>query len=341
MHSRTALALVLLLAGSSPALASVKKSKPAKPAKAREAEGEAAAQAEKDKEPAGYRPDFGPKKIDLGHDLSIDLPESMLYIDKPHSKEWLEKNGNIVDDTVLLGMVAQEGKSWVVTIKYFEEGYVKDDDAADFKANDILDNIREGNEEGNELRKERGYKPVTIDGWTEPPRYERAAHHLVWGLKLHDPDGVTINFYTRILGRRGYVALNLLDAPERIEASKIEALAVLKATKFATGARYEDFDKKTDKIAEYGLAALVAGGAGAAALKFAKVGLLAKFGGKLIALLIAFKKLVVVFVLGLLAFIKRLFGRGPKADAAPADVAAAAPPPPPPPGDLPPPGAQP
>src|SRR5436305_1592549 len=83
----------------------------------------------------------------------------------------------------------------------------------------------------------------------EAPPDERAAHHLVWGIKLHDVEGTAINFYTRVLGRRGFVALNLIDDPERIATSKTEALALLKATTFASGARYEDFDKKTDKIA--------------------------------------------------------------------------------------------
>jgi uncharacterized membrane-anchored protein len=100
-----------------------------------------------------------------------------------------------------------------------------------------------------------------------------------------------------------------MDDPETIEASKVDGLALLRATTFKPGARYEDFDKKSDKVAEYGLAALVLGGAGAAALKLAKVGLLAKFGGKLIAILIAAKKLVVVFFVGVGAWLKKVFGR--------------------------------
>jgi uncharacterized membrane-anchored protein len=316
MLKRTALPLVLLLAGSSVALAKArnKKGKPEPAPAAEEAPKE---------DQSRFHPTAGPKKLDLGHDLELDLPDGMLYLDRKEGKELMESNGNIIGDH-FLGLVGQEGASWIVTINYWEEGYVKDDDAADFKADEILDGMREGNVQGNEIRKQRGFKPLTLDGWTESPRYERGPHHLVWGLKVSDEDGASINFYTRVLGRRGYVALNLVDDPSKIEASKKDALAVLKATTFRAGARYEDFNDKTDKVAEYGLAALVAGGAGAAALKFAKVGLLAKFGGKLLALLIAAKKGIVVLLLALGAGIKRLFsGRGKQ------EAVAAAPPPPP------------
>jgi uncharacterized membrane-anchored protein len=341
MTSRSLVAVVLLLAGAAPALAKVKR-KEAKAAPEVEASGPAE-QAPKGPEPK-YHPLVGPQKVDLGHDLEIDLSSEMLFLERKEAKELMESSGNIISDN-FLGLVAQKDRSWFVTVSYYEEGYVKDNEAADFRANDILDNIREGNEEANEVRKQRGFKPLAIDGWTESPRYERALHHLVWGIKVSDPESSSINFYTRILGRRGYVALNLIDDPGKIEASKKESLAVLKATTFRSGARYEDFDSKKDKVAEYGLAALVAGGAGAAALKLAKVGLLAKFGGKLIALIIAGKKAIVVLILAVGAGIKRFFGKltGKKQEVAyappppaPDDV-----PPGPPPGNLPPPGAPP
>jgi hypothetical protein len=61
-------------------------------------------------------------------------------------------------------------------------------------------------------------------------------------------------------------------------------------------------------VAEYGLTALVLGGAGLAALKVAKVGLLAKFGAKLLALLIALKKAILLVLAGLAAWLKKVFG---------------------------------
>jgi uncharacterized membrane-anchored protein len=69
-----------------------------------------------------------------------------------------------------------------------------------------------------------------------------------------------------------------------IERDKPVAHALLAALNFNDGKRYADFNASTDKVAEYGLAALVAGvaakklgllaAAGVFLLKFWKVGLL-------------------------------------------------------------------
>jgi uncharacterized membrane-anchored protein len=71
---------------------------------------------------------------------------------------------------------------------------------------------------------------------------------------------------------------------------------------FKEGSRYADFDPKVDKVAKYGIAALVAGGvlAGAAklgAFKLLWVGLLAA------------KKFIILGVIAVVAFFKKMFKR--------------------------------
>jgi uncharacterized membrane-anchored protein len=285
---------------------------------------------EEEEVPAADRPQLGPKKIDLGDDLVLDLPEGFGYFDRVQGKKLMEKMGNPTDDS-LRGLVFMQEKSWLMVLRYVGEGYVKDDDAADLKPDEILEAIKEGTEESNEFRKERGIPAIHVAGWTETPRYEKAQHHLVWGIKGNDDAGKAagVNFYTRVLGRRGYVALNLMDDPETIEASKVDGLVVLRATTFKQGARYEDFDPKSDKVAEYGLAALVLGGAGVAAVKLAKVGILAKLSGKVLALIIAGKKVLALAILGIIAVVKKMMGRKqeapPPSEPPPPDAAPPAP----------------
>jgi len=245
--------------------------KKAAPPPEKEAAAEAApAEPAEPEVPPEDRPQIGPKKIELGDDLILDLPADFGFFDRKQGKKLMEKMGNQVDDS-LRGLVFKKDGSWLMEIEYVSDGYVKDDDAADLKPDDILASIKDGTEQANEFRKEKGFPGVHVLGWTDSPRYERAQHHLIWGIKgkLDDGKPASTNFYTRVLGRRGYVALNLMDDPSTIEASKVDGLTVLKATTFKQGARYEDFDSKSDKVAEYGLAALVAGGAGVAALKLA------------------------------------------------------------------------
>jgi uncharacterized membrane-anchored protein len=131
----------------------------------------------------------------------------------------------------------------------------------------------------------------------------------VWALVVSDPDGKSVNYNTRILGRRGFVSVNLVTDPDKLGAFKHHATALLGGTGFGTGARYEDFDASTDKVAEYGLAGLVMAGAGLGAAKLAKVGLLAKFSKVIIAAVIAGKKFIVIALLALGALAKKLFAK--------------------------------
>jgi uncharacterized membrane-anchored protein len=257
-----------------------------------------------------YKTIAGPQKVDAGHDVMIDLPTGYLFLDAPQAKQFMEKLGNLHNEN-LLGILAQPDSSWVVTVRFTEDGYVKDDEAEKMDADEILKTIREGTDAANEERVQRGFKAMHVIGWSEPPRYQRDVHHLVWGIRGQS-DGESeevINFNTRVLGRKGFVSLNLIDGAHAIEASKPAAAKLLEATTFKAGSRYQDFNSKTDKVAEYGLAALVVGGSGAVALKLVKVGLLAKFGGKLIALLVALKKGIVLVLLAIAGFFKKLFGR--------------------------------
>lgn len=246
--------------------------------------------------------------MSLGHELTLDLPDGFLLLEKKDADEMMRHAGN-QDDPSLLGVVTKPEASWLVTISFDAEGYVKDEEGEKLDADAILKAISEGTEEANKYRAEHGFKPMHVDGWSESPHYDRKTHHLIWGVIGSDADGKSINYNTRVLGRRGYASLNLIEAPEKLAESKLEAGVLLSVTHFDTGARYEDFNEKSDKVAEYGLAALVAGGAGAAALKLAKVGLLAKFGGKILALLIAGKKALIAALIAFGAWLKKFFGK--------------------------------
>jgi uncharacterized membrane-anchored protein len=254
----------------------------------------------------------GPDAVELGHELTLALPGEMMFLGPPDAGRLLAKFGSFHAED-LLGVVAQargaddeDAEDWFVTIRYEDEGHIGDDDAID--ADELLTALKEGSEAANKERVERGFHPLHVDGWGEPPRYDRAAHHLVWDLLIHDEEGRSSNFNTRILGRRGYVSINLVTSPETLTRYKPRAATLLGATTFHAGARYQDFDSKTDEVAEYGLTGLVLGGVGLGAAKLVKIGLLAKSWNFILAALIAGKKLVVVALVGAGAYLKKLFG---------------------------------
>lgn len=244
----------------------------------------------------------GPKLVDLGNNSEIDLPAGMLLLQKAQAQEALRPGGGNYEHVVAL--IGTEDKEWQIVLEYEDLGYIEDDDADKLDANELLQSYKDGTTEQNKARKQNGIPELYVDGWSESPRYEKAKHHLVWGLKGHSTNGPIVNYFTRILSRGGFMSVDLIDKPENMEKSKVEAAPVLTAIHFKPGFAYADH-KSDDKSSGMGLRALVLGGAGVA---------LATKGGFLIKLLIIFKKAIVFVVVGIGGFFKWLFGRKKKTD---------------------------
>jgi uncharacterized membrane-anchored protein len=145
-----------------------------------------------------------------------------------------------------------------------------------------------------------------ITGWSDPPHYDSRTHNLVWGILAKDDQGEeVVNYNVRVLGREGVMSITLVDDPARIAASKSSLAGILSRFEYRPGRKYSEW-RQGDRIAEYGLTALVAAGAGAAAVK---MGLFAKLG-KLFA---KFAKVIIMGVIAVGSFLgkalKSLFGR--------------------------------
>ena len=236
----------------------------------------------------------GPAEVMLVDQARLALPAKRMWVPQPVAGKILEAMGNRPGPR-LLGLVypLAEADDWIVVAEYEPAGYVKDDDARDWNADDLLKSLKEGTAAANKERRSRGFPEIEVTGWAEKPAYDAASHRLVWAaLAAHvgQESGPTIvNYNTYALGREGFVSLNLLTDSAHLDADKVQARELLGRLEFVSGKRYTDFNSKTDHIAEYGLAALVAGVAakklgllaliGVAAAKFWKIGLIALVGG--------------------------------------------------------------
>ena len=165
---------------------------------------------------------------------------------------------------------------------------------------------------------------LEIVGWAEKPNYDKATQRLIWSVaaktKGSNDDGSNIvNYKTLMLGREGLVSMTMVSPSATIATEKSYVTVLLSKLDYTTGRKYGDFDAKTDHIAEYGLAALIAG----VAVK--KLGLIA-LG---IAFVLKFAKIIGIAVIGGLAGFRRFFGRK-KSPPAEALTAPSAPQPPPP-----------
>jgi uncharacterized membrane-anchored protein len=142
---------------------------------------------------------------------------------------------------------------------------------------DIKSDIRSDNAD----RVDAGYEPIELLGWAEPPRYDATSRKLYWAKELRfgeSPD-TTLNYEIRALGRTGVLSMTFIAGGNQLEEINQSRESVLAMAEFNPGSRYEDFDSDIDKVAAYGIGALVAGKVAAKAGLFAAgLVLLKKFG---------------------------------------------------------------
>jgi uncharacterized membrane-anchored protein len=262
---------------------------------------------------AGKAGNAGPNDIVLIDQATLKLPAGYFFVPNAEGARVLRALGNVVNDSSFVGLVVgtHRDDQWVVVIRYIKEGYIKDDDAKNWNADELLNNIRDGVEQSNKDRSSRGFPELQVIGWVEPPAYDAGAHRLVWSLLGKDkdqPDNApkNINYNTYALGRDGYFSLNLLSGSERIASEKAVAHELLADLSYNAGKRYEDFSATTDRIAAYGLAALVGG------IAVKKLGLLAV----LAAVVLKFAKVILIGAAVLGAGVMRFFRRKPRNDSA-------------------------
>ena len=244
----------------------------------------------------------GPAKIALGAQANINLPEGFTYVPQAETNRLLKSWGN-GEDPDILGSIWGDG-DWFVVIEFDAEGYIRDEEAKDWDVDAMLDNYKEGTEQQNVARREQGQPELEITGWVQKPTYDASKHLLVWSMSSKHKDAPAdaeqgINYNTFALGREGYITLNLVTNLKDVEAQKPIAQQLLAAVEYNEGKRYADFNESTDKVAEYGIAALVGGVAAK------KLGLFAALG----VLVLKFWKIGLIALAGLGVVIAKFFGK--------------------------------
>lgn len=248
-----------------------------------------------------------------GAQATLKLEKGYSFLSAKEAQDVLTRLWNNPPDKDVLGMILPsedmnvllDGKAWAVVVTFVDEGYVSDEDAAKIDYNEMLKDMQASTKEENEERVKQGYPAIELVGWAEPPHYDPSTHKLYWArnLRFKKTDGAeesaSLNYDIRVLGRRGYLSLNALAPMDQLAQVRADMPKVLEMTEFNDGERYTDYNAKTDKVAAYGIGALVAGGIAA------KAGLFAKLG----ALLLAFKKVLVAGVVAVGAALRKLLGR--------------------------------
>jgi len=247
-------------------------------------------------------------EVTIGNGIAtVTVPEGFKFLEAKDAQKVLSDLWQNPPDPDILGLLVPDSiklfddSSWAVTYSYMEDGHVKDDDAAETKYDELLEQMQKETKEGNEERAKQGYQKVELIGWAQPPFYDKATHKLHWAKEANfEGDSLnTLNYNIRMLGRKGVLVMNIISGMDNFGRVKSKMNEVLASTNFTKGSRYEDFHSSIDKIAEYGIGALVAG------TLIAKTGLLAKIG----LILIKGWKVIALAVVGFGAFLKKKFSR--------------------------------
>lgn len=244
----------------------------------------------------------GPSIADIDKWAEIRVPAGFVFTNGADTRLLMEEMGNPSSNSEV-GFFAPDSLEWFVVFEFNDVGYIRDDEKDSLDADAILDSIRRGTEESNKVRRKKGFSGLNIIGWEVKPRYNEVTHNLEWAIRAQDDNGdLIINHNTRLLSRRGVMRVTLVVDPQKLPAVLPIYRAKLDDFSFKAGQSYAEFTQG-DKIAKYGLTALVAGSAGAAAAKFGLFKLIGKFGKVIFLAILA-------FFVGIWAKIKSFFTKG-------------------------------
>jgi uncharacterized membrane-anchored protein len=240
----------------------------------------------------------GPAAGRIADKALIQVPQGYVFLGERDTSRFLELTGNPPRNGHYL--FAPESLDWFAVFAFDASGYVKDDEKID--ADELLQTLKKSDGPENEERKRLGMGALYTDGWQVPPHYDVDTRRLEWGTRLRTGSGHhVVNYSSRLLGRSGVMRAILVSDPGSLAADTQQFKAALKQFAYVPGEGYAEF-KPGDKVAAYGLAALIVGGAAAVATKKG-------FWAALVAFIAASWKLLLAGGVAVLAWLGSLFKR--------------------------------
>jgi uncharacterized membrane-anchored protein len=239
--------------------------------------------------------------------IKLNVPAGFKFLDVEQSKYILHDIwGNPPRDDIWGMIFPENGGPWAdssfaFVLSFEETGYIKDKDADEMDYAAMLKDYQESEKEVNTERLKQGYESIHFVSWAQSPFYDKNKKVLHWAKEIRfgqDPLH-TLNYEVRVLGRRGVLSMNAIATMDELGLVKQNIDKVLSIPEFTEGNKYSDFNSNTDKVAEYGIGALVAGGV------LAKTGALGAIG----KFFVAAWKFIAIGVVALIAAGKKFFGK--------------------------------
>lgn len=241
----------------------------------------------------------GPTQVKVGGNATFEVPSGYRFLGPADTVKFMEITRNLSSDNDRT-VFAPDNFSWFGSFEYSDVGHVPDDQTID--PDKLLSTLRSNQVEANKELTARGWPTLEIAGWAKAPFYDPQSHNLSWAIELRNSGGgEDVNYNTRLLSRTGFTAATLVSDPATLESSVSEFKQVVAGYRFTGDQNYAAY-KPGDKVAKYGLAALITGGAAAVAVKTG-------FWKVIVGALVAGWKFIAAGVLALFAALGRFFKR--------------------------------
>ena len=208
----------------------------------------------------------GPTNVSLVGRATLQIPKGFRFLESKGAQEFLKKTGNRPSGQET-GLLMHTQDEWWVILEFEEIGYVKDDEKKELDADKLIASYKQGSESMNEARQERGTPPIRIVGWHVAPNYNDITKNLEWSVEAESGGEKFVNYNVRLLGRKGVTKVTLIEDRSHVDATLPQFREILRSHQYGDGESYAEY-RQGDRIAQYGLGALVLGGAAAAAAKF-------------------------------------------------------------------------
>ena len=234
---------------------------------------------------------------------SLEVPEGFVFLDSKQSKKLIvdywnnpeSRMSNVLGTLIPKGAKAFYQISLAYVISYDNCGYIKDDDANSIDYGELLKQLQqECKNENDSLPKEQR---MWLTGWAVPPQYISSSHTLIWAKSFNSESGIVVNYDMRILGKDGLISVNAVISYTDIGEVKELQNLIVNSIQYNNGFKYSDFDETRDKVSDWTIGGLIAGGV------LAKTGFFTKIG----ILLLKMWKIVVIGLIGIGAAIRRFF----------------------------------
>lgn len=208
-------------------------------------------------------------KVFLGYDTiaTLSVPKGYKYLDSISSSFVMtELWGNSPAPTYGLLFPdsvdpLSQNFTFAIDITYNDDGYIDDENSDDIDSDALFEHMIEDADIVNQMREKQGYPRLELIDWASKPFYNKVEHKLHWAKEYKvDQDSIhTLNYNIRILGRYGYLNLNVIGNIDVLPLVQSNLNEFLDGINFNQGYRYEDFDPKTDSKSEFSIEELILG----------------------------------------------------------------------------------